>query len=210
MSAEAARPVVEVSAGNPCPFLRAAVAGGYLDGHVDQLAAVSQLVVDAGAVPAGEAKRVRRATYVIGLIGNGLNPIRLVRNWRRGLTADELRDGPLDKRGAGSRILDASGLVDPRELARIDEFAIDRPIAAGGVERVLGAAQLTAMMDANFTRAVGSRRRFDRKLMDGEWPVLLKVLGANGEYLTVAEISALFVDRKLPDRVAARLSLERG
>ena len=49
----------EVSAGNPCPFLRAAVAGGYLDGHVDQLAAVSQLVVDAGAVPAGEARRVR-------------------------------------------------------------------------------------------------------------------------------------------------------
>ena len=130
----------EVSAGNPCPFLRAAVAGGYLDGHVDQLAAVSQLVVDAGAVPAGEARRVRRATYFIGLIGNGLNPIRLVRNWRRGLTADELRGGPLDKRGAGSRILDASGLVD---RARAGPDATNSPSIArlrpAVLERVLGA-----------------------------------------------------------------------
>lgn len=32
-------------------------------------------------------------------------------------------------------------------------------------------------MDASFKRAAGRRRRIDRALMNGEWPVLLKVVG---------------------------------
>jgi hypothetical protein len=45
-------------------------------------------------------------------------------------------------------------------------------------------------------------------LMKGEWPVLLKILGkGEGEerYLSVAEVRTLFVERRLPDRITARL-----
>jgi hypothetical protein len=45
-------------------------------------------------------------------------------------------------------------------------------------------------------------------LMKGEWPVLLNILGkGEGEarYLSVAEVRTLFVERKLPDRITARL-----
>ena len=65
-------------------------------------------------------------------------------------------------------------------------------------------ADLTRMMDANFARAKGARRLIDRKLMDGEWPVLLKVMGKagkKGRYLSVLEVRRLFVDRSLPTRM---------
>ena len=45
-------------------------------------------------------------------------------------------------------------------------------------------------------------------LMKGEWPVLLKILGkGEGEerYLSVAEVRTLFVERRLPERITARL-----
>ncbi len=201
----------DVSAGNPCPFLRALAEGGHIDGHQEPLGSVSKLVVEAGAVPAADAGKVGRLTYLIGLVGNGLNPVRLVRSARRGLTPDELRGGPLDKRGAGSRILDVAARVNEAELARLADFAIDVPVAdgeAGATERGLRAPQLAAMMDANFARAAGSRRRFDRQLMDGEWPVLLKIMGkgsGDDQYLSVAEVRALFIDRALPQRIEDRL-----
>lgn len=203
----------EVSPGNPCPFLRAMVAAGYIDGHLEPLSTVSRLVVVAGDVPAADSRKVRSATYLIGLIGTGLRPWRLVRSWRRGLTADRLRGGPLDKRGAGSRILDVDGRVDESELARLDSFAVDTgptgPTADTGLtERGLGSAQLQAMMDANFARAQGARRRFDRQLMNGEWPVLLAVMGkghGDDAYLSVDEVRALFADRQLPPRIVERL-----
>ncbi len=68
-------------------------------------------------------------------------------------------------------------------------------------------------MDANFERAKGARRRIDRKLMNGEWPVLLNIMGkGEGEerYLSVAEVRTLFVERRLPDRIAGRLMLHAG
>jgi hypothetical protein len=64
-------------------------------------------------------------------------------------------------------------------------------------------------MNANFERAKDKRRWFDRKLMDGEWPVLLNIMGkGDGEqrYLSVAEVRTLFVDRLLPERIVARLT----
>ena len=68
------------------------------------------------------------------------------------------------------------------------------------------------MMDANYERASGRRRLVDRKLMDGEWPILLKVLGqdgaksgSKGRYLSVADIHTLFVERRLPERITRRL-----
>ena len=44
--------------------------------------------------------------------------------------------------------------------------------------------------------------------MDGEWPVLLKVMGKDGpdgRYLSVADVRSLFVDRRLPRRMLARV-----
>ena len=45
--------------------------------------------------------------------------------------------------------------------------------------------------------------------MKGEWPVLLDIMGkGEGEqrYLSVAEVRTLFVERRLPDRINARLA----
>ena len=144
-----------VAPGNPCPFLRALAEGGYIDGHEEKLGRVSRLVALAGAAPPADARKVRSATYVIGLIGNGLRPGRLLRSWRRGLTLDRLRGGPLDKAGAGSRILTVDGQIDDGELARLEQFATWHTDESGRTELGLNAAELVAMMDANFARARG-------------------------------------------------------
>src|ERR1700682_1790357 len=84
----------------------------------------------------------------------------------------------------------------------------DRQDPSGGFERGLTIQDITAYMDANFDRAKGARRRIDRQLMNGEWPILLRIIGkGDGEqrYLSVAEVRTLFVERRLPDRVAERL-----
>ena len=67
-------------------------------------------------------------------------------------------------------------------------------------------------MDANFERAKGSRRAIDRLLMNGEWPVLLGIMGkgeGDGRYLSVAEVRALFAERRLPERIARGLHRTR-
>ncbi len=145
---------------------------------------------------------------MIAMISNGLSPVRIAGNVRKGAQLEALRGGPLDKRGAGSRILDAAGRIDELELARLDQFAADKVDASGVVERGLGIEQLRAMMDANFARAAGQRRRIDRSLMEGEWPILLRVIGktsVNGRYLSLTELRTLFVDRRLPLRITERL-----
>lgn len=197
-----------VSPGNPCPFLRAAVAENLLDGHRDSLSSVGQLVVELGGSQGAKARAVRIAVLLIAAIGNGFRPKTLLRNLGSGLVSDELRGGPLDKRGVGSRILDSAARVDYAELDRLDEFAADCTDGNGNIERGLMRAQLVAMMDANFARATGSRRAIDRKLMDGEWPVLLAVMGRDGpggRYLSLAEVKALYVDQALPTRILDRM-----
>ena len=56
-----------------------------------------------------------------------------------GAVLDELRNGPLDKHGAGSRILDVDAHVHEDEIDRLATFGKDRPDPAGGVERGLNA-----------------------------------------------------------------------
>ena len=118
-----------------------------------------------------------------------------------------MRDGPLDKHGVGSRILDVSAHVDTAELARLAEFGKDCVDPRGGTERGLTASEIVTYMNANFERAKGHRRRIDRLLMKGEWPVLLDIMG-KGEgaerYLSVAEVKTLFEERRLPDRIKRR------
>lgn len=64
------------------------------------------------------------------------------------------------------------------------------------------------MMDDNFERVKDFRRNIDRKLMDGEWPVLLKVMGKDhgaNRYLSIKELRDLFEENCFPDRILNRL-----
>jgi hypothetical protein len=199
---------IAVSPDNPCPFLRAAVAEGFVDGHTVPLSTLAGTVKAASGTQGLKKAIVGLKTYFVALIANGICTLRPVRSWWSGAQLDELRNGPLDKHGVGSRILDASAHVDETEIARLADFGKDRPDPSGGIERGLTAPEITAFMDANFARAKGHRRWFDRQLMNGEWPVLLDIMG-KGEgadrYLSVAEVRTLFVERRLPERIAARL-----
>jgi hypothetical protein len=200
---------IAVSPDNPCPFLRALVAGGFVDGHVVPLPRLTGAIEAASGENGLKKTLVGLKTYQVALIANGLSPLRLLRSWWSGAVLDELRDGPLDKHGAGSRILDNTAYVNESELARLAEFGKDRPDPSGAVERGLTAGEIKAYMDANFERARGHRRWYDRLLMEGEWPVLLNIMGkgdGDQRYLSVAEVRALFLERRLPSRIAERLA----
>src|ERR1700690_4448250 len=136
-------PQIPVSPDNPCPFLRALVAGGFVGGHIVPLATLSH-TVEAATGERGLAERLAGAkTYLVALIANGLSPLRLLRSWWSGAVLDELRNGPLDKRGAGSRILSVDGQVDESEIARLAEFGSDYADGSGGTERGLNSQQIT-------------------------------------------------------------------
>jgi hypothetical protein len=200
-----------VSPNNPCPFLRAAVAEGFVDGHVVPLATLSRTVVAASGEKGLQARLGSLETRLVALIANGLGPLRLLRSWWSGAELDALRDGPLDKHGVGSRILDATAEVSETELARLAEFGKDRQDYSGRTERGLTAGEITAYMNANFDRAEGERRWIDRRLMNGEWPVLLRIMGkgdGDERYLSVAEVRTLFVERRLPQRITRRLAAQ--
>jgi mono/diheme cytochrome c family protein len=200
---------IPVSPNNPCPFLRGLVAGGYVGGHVVALPKLTATIESA----AGEKGMVERLAgieiYLVALIANGLSPLRLFRSWWSGAVLDQLRNGPLDKHGAGSRILNVDGDVDESEITRLAGFGSDYADPfGGGIERGLNAQQITTYMNANFARAKGHRRPIDRLLMNGEWPVLLKIMGkgeGDDRYLSVAEVRTLFVDRLFPQRIVMRL-----
>ena len=162
--------------------------------------------------PAGETgfgeKKVRLATWLVAVIANGLGPLRVLKSATSGAVLDELRDGPLDKHGGGSRILDVDAKVHEDEIARLAGFGKDRKDPAGGIERGLTAKEIDTFMKANLKRDGDAARWYYPMLMKGEWPVLLKILGkGEGEerYLSVAEVRTLFVEKRLPERITARL-----
>jgi hypothetical protein len=208
VSGDASARQVPVSSDNPCPFLRALVAGGFVGGHVVPLSRLSRTIEVATGEKGLKERLAGLEIYLVALIANGLSPLRLLRSWWSGAQLDALRDGPLDKRGSGSRILNVAAEVNEAELARLAEFGKDRPDPSGGSERGLSAQEITAYMNANFERAKGKRRPIDQLLMNGEWPVLLKVMGkgeAEERYLSVAEVRTLFVERRFPGRITERL-----
>ena len=198
-----------VSPNNPCPFLRALVSEGLLADDVESLAHVGQTIAEVARTGDGQPALPATAVGLVAMFGNGLWPWQTLHSLLSGVRLNELRDGPLDKRGVGSGILDARAHVVKAELERLDSFATDlADPAAGGSERGLAIRQLRAFMDANFERAKGRRRVVDRKLMDGEWPVLLKVMGKGKgarRYLSMTELRTLFVQRQLPRRMRDQL-----
>jgi len=196
----------DVSPNNPCPFLRAMVANGYLDGHVVPLGKLTEDIGKAGGHQGLHLLGDKLAAYGIAAIANGFKNI--PRSVSSGAILDELRDGPLDKHGAGSRILDAEAHVHPEQIDRFASFGQDYANPDGGTERGLNKTQIKAFMADNLKRAGDEAHWTYPFMMRGEWPILLDMLGkgeGNARYLSVAEVRTLFVDRQLPKRITDRL-----
>ena len=198
-----------VSTGNPCPFLRALVAQGTLADDIQPISTLDAAIRRVAAAGDGSPTLPAVAIHLIALIANGFGTLQMLRTERYGMRLDALRNGPLDKKGAGSGILDQQANLVGAELDRLDGFASDKRLPDGTTERGLDAAELVRYMDANFERAAEHRRAIDRKLMNGEWPVLLRVLGrdgVDGRYLPVADVRRLFAEQTLPQRMLDRLA----
>ena len=201
-------PQHKVSPNNPCPFLRMLVAQGLLDDRVATIGDATEVIERVAATGDDGPRLPGIAIRLIALLANGRGPAALLGNGLDGVKLNKLRNGPLDKKGVGSRILDARAQVRPGELERLKSFASQKETAGGGRELGLDAGELVAMMDANYARAGDKRRLIDRQLMNGEWPILLQVMGKDGKhgrYLSLREIRALFVERRLPARMMKRL-----
>src|ERR1700712_2462586 len=112
VSSDAPAAEAAVSANNPCPFLRAVVAEGYVGGHIVPIPELCKTVEAASGKTGLQKTVVGMKTYPVALIANGLNPLRLLRSWWSGAQLDQLRDGPLDKHGVGWRILDAHAQIN--------------------------------------------------------------------------------------------------
>jgi len=196
-----------VSSDNPCPFLRALVAGGYVGGHTVPLSELCRRIEAASGEHGMKETVVGIKTYLVAVGANG--PLHLIKSATSGAVLDELRNGPLDKHGAGSRILDVSGHVRADEIDRLASFGKDCADPSGGTERGLTAKQIDTFMAANLKRAGDAARFYYPLLMKGEWPVLFDIMG-KGEgaerYLSVAEVRTLFVERRFPERIVARLA----
>ena len=203
--AKASKPETPVSGNNPCPFLRALVSQGQLADNTEPLDKVAAVIAQTARTGEGSPELPAAAIFGIALIANGLGPAAMLKTKLHGLRLNALRGGPLDKQGVGSGILDSRGEVDPKELTRLRRFANKKRAADGASELGLGLPELRAFMDANFERAAGHRRRIDRALMIGEWPVLLKVIGKDGpdgRYLSLTDVEVLFTKRRLPLRMS--------
>ena len=199
-------PQVAVSPNNPCPFLRALVANGYVGGHLVPVSKLCGVIEAASGKQGLEKTKAGIATYLIAVIANGFGHVPASAS--SGAVLDELRNGPLDKHGAGSRILDVTAQVHEDEIERLATFGQACNDPSGGTERGLTAKEIDAFMAANLERAGDQARWYYPAMMKGEWPVLLDILGkgeGDARYLSVAEVRTLFVERRLPDRITARL-----
>ena len=198
----------KVSPNNPCPFLRALVAQGLLDNRVATVGHATEVIERVAATGEGNPSLPSLAVRLVALLSNGLSPGTVFETGLHGVKLSKLRNGPLDKQGAGSRILDSKAQVNSSELERLKEFASLKVSGNGTKELGLDAEELEIMMDANYERAGDRRRLVDRQLMKGEWPVLLEVMGKDGQdgrYLSLRDIRSLFASRRLPSRMTKAL-----
>ena len=192
-----------VGAGNPCPFLRALVADGSLADGVESVAKVASTIVEAAKRGEGAPELKLAAIQLVAMIAHGVMPLTVLNTKLQGVKLNGLRNGPLDKKGVGSGILDADGQVNPKELERFKQFASNKTSSIGTTELGLSLDEITQFMDANFRRAK-QWRLVDRMLMNGEWPVLLRVMGKDGpdgRYLSVDDVAELATERRLPARM---------
>jgi len=209
-------PAPQVSPNNPCPFLRALVAGNYVGGHIVPLPELTTTIDRATGKHGLSALSAGAKIFLVAQIANGIGPLSQLRSLTQGAILDELRNGPLDKHGAGSRILDEHAVVHEDEITRLAGFGQDYANPDGGTERGLSASDIKTFMAANFQRAKDEHppsyailHCYYPLLMLGEWPVLLDIMGkgeGKDRYLSVAEVRTLFVERRFPDRIVALLN----
>ncbi len=196
---------LKVSPDNPCPFLRGLVEQGTLSDDSETCSKVTDAIVEQAKKGEGKPSLSFIAIYVVSLISNGISPLSILKTIRKGVKLNKLRNGPLYKKGAGSGVLDHNGNVSEQELERLSQFASEKNSHDGSTELGLDATEIRAFMDANYERAVGQRRRINRIMMNGEWPVLLRVMGKDGpdgRYLSVDEVRDLVSERRFPSRMA--------
>ncbi|MDE5441549.1 cytochrome C [Bradyrhizobium sp. CSA207] len=200
-------PSIEVSPDNPCPFLRGLVGEGFVAGGTVPLGTLSQTIADASGETGPKKAFAGLQVRGVALIANGLGHI--LKSIFSGAQLDALRGGPLDKLGAGSRILGVDGKVNEDEIARLARFgrAYSDP-DSGNTEQGLNASDIKTFMSDNLKRAGSAARWYYPLLMKFEWPILLKIMGkGEGEdrYLGVADVRTLFNERKFPARINQRL-----
>ena len=201
-------PSIPVSPNNPCPFLRGLVGEGFVDGGTVPLNTLSQTIANATGETGLKKISARIQVRGVALIANGIKHI-LKSIWS-GAQLDALRGGPLDKRGAGSRILGVDGKVDEDEIARFASFGRSYTDPnTGSSEPGLNAAEIKTFMRDNLKRAGSAARWYYPLLMKFEWPILLKIIGKGKEgeerYLSVADVRTLFEQRKFPERINQRI-----
>ncbi|TFV36651.1 cytochrome C [Bradyrhizobium frederickii] len=201
-------PSIPVSPNNPCPFLRGLVGEGFVEGGTVPLNTLSQTIANATGETGLKKVSARIQVRGVALIANGFKHI-LKSIWS-GAQLDALRGGPLDKHGAGSRILGVDGKVNEDEIARLASFgrAYTDP-NTGGSEPGLNAAEIKTFMRDNLKRAGSAARWYYPLLMKFEWPILLKIIGKGKtdeeRYLSVADVRTLFNERRFPDRINQRI-----
>lgn len=213
---------IDVSSSNPCPFLRGLVAQGLLPNDKASPQQIADAIhqIQAGQDPDAKGQIKKLPTAAIKLIAdtaNGFAPHQVLSNVKNGTELSQLRGGPFDKQGVGSRILSQTGQFDTAEFERLTTFASPKISATGETELGLNQLQIKTMLDSNAERAKDQKRLFDRMLMNGEFPVLLKVLGKQSQpqngvserYLAVSDVERLFKDRQFPERIAKRINLQQ-
>lgn len=201
-------PSIPVSPNNPCPFLRGLVGEGFVDGGTVPLNTLSQTIANASGETGLKKISARIQVRGVALIANGFKHI-LKSIWS-GAQLDALRGGPLDKRGAGSRILGVDGKVNEDEIARLASFGRTYTDPnTGSSEPGLNAAEIKTFMRDNLRRAGSAARWYYPLLMKFEWPILLKIMGKGKQdeerYLSVADVRTLFEERKFPERIDQRI-----
>lgn len=198
-----------VSSGNPCPFLRALVSEGLVNDKYEPVSRLAETIVKVARTGEGKPELPFRKIVLIAVMANGLSPFSAARNAVKGTHLSGLRDGPLDKKGVGSQILDENGGVSLEQLERMESFGSLKAAPDGQEEMGLSEDEIVQFMEANWQRGEGKRRKIDRRLMDGEWPFLLKVMGidsAAGRYLSMKDVRSLIIDHELPERMLKALA----
>ncbi|MDT4739366.1 di-heme-cytochrome C peroxidase [Bradyrhizobium sp. WYCCWR 12699] len=201
-------PSIPVSPNNPCPFLRGLVGEGFVEGGTVPLNTLSQTIANATGETGLKKVSARIQVRGVALIANGFKHI-LKSIWS-GAQLDALRGGPLDKRGAGSRILGVDGKVNEDEIARLASYGRTYTDPnTGSSEPGLNATEINTFMRDNLKRAGSAARWYYPLLMKFEWPILLKIIGKGKtdaeRYLSVADVRTLFNERRFPDRINQRI-----
>lgn len=190
----------------PCPLLRALERARHIGEHVP-LRPFADLAAAAFGARGANAVRLKATLAAIGAMANGVRSI--PRNLTGGFRPHELRQGPLDKRGGGTRILSQRGEFDAAEMERFETFGRPCPKADGsGTELGWRLRELEAYLDANQARGGGGFIE-RRVLMQGELPQLLELMGlgeGDARHLLASEVKALYRDQVLPERIEQRIA----